>query len=45
METGKSEMFDINSYKKECFLNGYDDIDYLLSKKKNIEEYERRREW
>ncbi|GHT03504.1 3-isopropylmalate dehydratase small subunit [Bacteroidia bacterium] len=38
--TGKSEHFAINSYKKECFLNGFDDIDYLLSKKDTIEEYE-----
>jgi 3-isopropylmalate/(R)-2-methylmalate dehydratase small subunit len=38
--TGKSENFAINSYKKECFLKGYDDIDYLLSKKDKIEEYE-----
>jgi 3-isopropylmalate/(R)-2-methylmalate dehydratase small subunit len=39
--TGTSETFAINSYKKECFLNGFDDIDYLLSKKDSIEEYER----
>ncbi|GHT05947.1 3-isopropylmalate dehydratase small subunit [Bacteroidia bacterium] len=38
--TGKSESFAINAYKKECFLNGFDDIDYLLSKKDKIEEYE-----
>jgi len=38
--TGKSEKFAINSYKKECFLKGFDDIDYLLSKKDKIEEYE-----
>ncbi len=38
--TGKSEHFDINSYKKECFLEGLDDIDYLLSRKEKIEEYE-----
>jgi 3-isopropylmalate/(R)-2-methylmalate dehydratase small subunit len=41
--TGKSEKFAINSYKKECFLNGFDDIDYLLSKKDKIEEYESKR--
>lgn len=39
--TTNSETFAINSYKKECFLNGFDDIDYLLSKKDRIEEYER----
>ena len=39
--TGNSEKFAINSYKKECFLKGFDDIDYLLSKKDIIEEYEK----
>ncbi|MDR0799008.1 MAG: 3-isopropylmalate dehydratase small subunit [Dysgonamonadaceae bacterium] len=39
--TGKSENFAINSYKKECFLQGFDDIDYLLSSKNKIEEYEK----
>ena len=38
--TGRSESFEINGYKKECFLNGYDDIDYLLSKKQQIEKFE-----
>ena len=38
--TGKSETFVINSYKKECFLQGFDDIDYLLSRKDLIEKYE-----
>lgn len=41
--TGKSEYFDINPYKRECFLNGFDDIDYLLSKKELIERFERER--
>ena len=40
--TGQSERFDINSYKKHCFINGYDDIDYLLSIKEKIEAYERK---
>ncbi len=39
----KSEHFDINDYKKTCFINGYDDIDYLLSMKGKIEEYEKKR--
>ena len=43
--TGRSESFEINHYKKECFLNGFDDIDYLLSKKDLIEEYEQKREF
>lgn len=38
--TGEEESFEINAYKKTCMLNGYDDIDYLLSIKKDIEEYE-----
>jgi len=38
--TGEFERFDINSYKKNCMLNGHDDIDYLLSIKKEIEEFE-----
>ena len=35
-----SETFEINPYKKTCLLNGFDDIDYLLSIKKDIEVYE-----
>lgn len=38
--TRETEKFEINNYKKTCLLNGYDDIDYLLSIKKDIEEYE-----
>ena len=38
--TGHSEKFEINSYKKYCLMNGYDDIAYLLSKKAEIEAYE-----
>jgi 3-isopropylmalate/(R)-2-methylmalate dehydratase small subunit len=38
--TGKQEHFDINEYKKTCLLNGYDDIDYLLSIKDEIGKYE-----
>jgi 3-isopropylmalate/(R)-2-methylmalate dehydratase small subunit len=39
--TGETESFEINPYKKECLLNGYDDIDYLLSLKDRIEQYEK----
>jgi len=42
-ETGAVELFEINSYKKECLLKGLDDIDFLLSNKDKIEEYERNR--
>ncbi len=40
--TGHSEKFEINAYKKYCLMNGYDDIDYLLSKKADIEAYEQK---
>ncbi len=35
--------FDIDPYKKVCLINGYDDIDYLLSIRKEIEEFENKR--
>ena len=38
-----SEPFEINPYKKECLLNGYDDIDYLLSIRDKIEAFEKSR--
>jgi 3-isopropylmalate/(R)-2-methylmalate dehydratase small subunit len=41
--TGAKEKFDINAYKKTCLLNGYDDIDYLLSNKAAIENFEKNR--
>ena len=41
--TGKSESFEINGYKKHCLMNGLDDIDFLLSNKDKIEEYESRK--
>ena len=40
---GRSEEFDINPYKKICIMNGYDDVDYLLSMKEKIEEFEKNR--
>jgi 3-isopropylmalate/(R)-2-methylmalate dehydratase small subunit len=40
LSTGQKEKFEINAYKKECLLNGYDDIDYLLSIKDKIVEFE-----
>lgn len=36
----ESESFEINSYKKTCLQNGYDDIDFLLSSKEDIVKYE-----
>lgn len=38
-----TEHFDINNYKKTCLLNGFDDIDYLLNIKDEIEAYEKSR--
>lgn len=38
-----SETFEINPYKKICIMNGYDDIDYLLSLKPEIDSYEKNR--
>lgn len=40
---GLSEKFEINPYKKECLLNGFDDIDFLLGMKDKITEYEQNR--
>jgi len=40
LKAGISVNFDINPYKKECLLNGYDDIDFLLSLKKEIIAFE-----
>ena len=37
---GPGEVFEINAYKKTCLLSGYDDIDYLLSIKDEIGEFE-----
>ena len=34
------ESFEINSYKKNCLLNGFDDIDYLLNIKDEIKAFE-----
>ncbi|MBQ4279279.1 MAG: 3-isopropylmalate dehydratase small subunit [Rikenellaceae bacterium] len=41
--TGDKTGFDIDGYKKECLLNGYDDVDYLLSIKGEIEGFEQAR--
>ena len=44
LATGNSEHFDINSYKKYCLMNAYDDIDFLLSNTEKIEAYEQQGE-
>ena len=40
LEDGTSESFEINAYKKTCLMNGYDDIDYLLSLRNEIKHFE-----
>lgn len=40
LEAGLQTEFEIDPYKKTCLINGYDDIDYLLSKKDLIEAFE-----
>src|SRR6187431_1981049 len=40
LEDGSSESFEINSYKRTCMMNGYDDIDYLLSLRDEIKHFE-----
>lgn len=41
ISSGEEAFFDISAYKKTCLLNGYDDIDYLLSIKEEIEAFEK----
>lgn len=44
LTTGHSEQFPLGSYKKYCLENAYDDIDFLLSNKGKIEEWEQRKQ-
>lgn len=37
---GTKEDFEINPYKKSCMINGYDDIDYLLSLAEDIKQFD-----
>ena len=39
-KTGTTEQFEINTYKKYCLTNGYDDIDYLMSLEAEINAFE-----
>lgn len=39
LDTGASESFDISAYKKQNMRNGFDDIDYLLNLKKDIQQF------
>ncbi|UQB67219.1 3-isopropylmalate dehydratase small subunit [Epilithonimonas zeae] len=38
----RTENFELDSYKKICLLNGYDDIDFLTSKKEAIQKFEQK---
>lgn len=40
VDTELKTEFEIDPYKKTCLINGYDDIDYLISKTKQIEAFE-----
>jgi 3-isopropylmalate/(R)-2-methylmalate dehydratase small subunit len=42
LATGVIEHFDINAYKKTCLMNGYDDIEFLISIKDKILEFEQK---
>ena len=42
-KTGSMEHFEINSYKKYCLLNAYDDIDFLLANTDKIEAWEKKK--
>lgn len=41
--SNKRESFEIAPYKKQCLMNGYDDVDYLVSIRQEIEEFEKTR--
>ncbi|MCX2744416.1 3-isopropylmalate dehydratase small subunit [Mangrovivirga sp. M17] len=40
---GLSESFEISDYKKKCLINGFDDIDYILTLKNEIIDFEKQR--
>lgn len=42
---GETFSFAIDPYKKECLLNGYDDIDFLVNQKSAIAAFEKQRAW
>ncbi len=45
LETGRSEQFEINSYKKQCLMEGLDDIDFLVANHDKIEAWEQRKKY
>ena len=40
LANGSATSFEINPYKKQCMINGYDDIDYLFSLKEKIQAFQ-----
>lgn len=42
-DTNEAFTFEINAYKKSCLINGYDDIDYILSNRSEVEVFEKTR--
>jgi len=40
ISTGENERFEIDPYKKNCLINGFDDIDFLVSRKEAIQKFE-----
>lgn len=42
LSSGEKETFEIDSFKKDCLLNGYDDIDYLINMKEKIIDFEKK---
>ena len=41
-ETGRSEKFEINAYKKHCLMNGLDDVDFLVENRDKVELFEKK---
>lgn len=41
--TGERESFQINTYKQNCLINGFDDIDFLISGRHEIEMFENKK--
>lgn len=44
LSTGESEKFDIDPYKKTCLINGFDDIDFLVSRINSIRKFEEKKQ-
>lgn len=44
IDSNETIEFELDPYKKKCLLNGYDDLDYLLSIKEQISTYEQKKQ-